>query len=143
MIGDIITFSVFVHKMSFVLFCYCTSAYLSLNNYLVRLPAKMKNNITIWLKACNRHFLFFHQIIALQKLWMMPSISCKKIFSFSRYSIFFCISLLHSSFPISHCFRGWPKINLKVYGVINCLELKAFLFDILRKTKGMTSNLFP
>ena len=24
-------------------------------------------------------------------------------------------------FPVSHCFRGWSKINLKVYDVINCL----------------------
>ena len=24
--------------------------------------------------------------------------------------------------PASHCFRGWLKINLKVYYVINCLK---------------------
>ena len=40
-------------------------------------------------------FLFFHQIIALQKLWKMLFISSKKLFSFSRYSIF-CISVLPS-----------------------------------------------
>ena len=33
-------------------------------------------------------FLFFHQIIGLQKLWKMFFISSKKLFSFSRYSHF-------------------------------------------------------
>ena len=40
-------------------------------------------------------FLFFHQMIALQKLWKMLFISSKKLFLFSRYSIF-CISVLPS-----------------------------------------------
>ena len=31
-------------------------------------------------------FLFFHQMIALQKLWKILFISSKKLFSFSRYS---------------------------------------------------------
>ena len=42
-------------------------------------------------------FLFFHQMIVLQKLWKMLFISSKKLFSFSRYSIF-CISILASFF---------------------------------------------
>ena len=29
-------------------------------------------------------------------------------------SAFFC--------PVGHCFIGWPKINLKVYDVVNCLN---------------------
>ena len=62
----------------------------------------------------------FHQMIALQKLWKMFFISSKKLFSFSRYSSF-CIFFL-SFFPVIHCFRGWFKRNLKVYGVINCLN---------------------
>ena len=33
-------------------------------------------------------FLFFHQILALKKLWKMFFISSKKLFSFSRYSNF-------------------------------------------------------
>ena len=41
-------------------------------------------------------FLFFHQNIALQKLWKMFFVSSKKLFSFSRYSDF-CI--FSSSFP--------------------------------------------
>ena len=40
-------------------------------------------------------FLYFHQMIALQKLWKMLFVSSKKLFSFSRYSNF-CISVLPS-----------------------------------------------
>ena len=67
-------------------------------------------------------FLFFDQMIALKKLWKMLFISSKKVFSFSRYSnfLYFCPSLFF--LPVSHCFRGWSKINLKVHDVINCLN---------------------
>ena len=66
--------------------------------------------------------LFFHQMIALQKLWKMLFISTKKLFSFSRYSIclFFCPCLFF--LPIGHCLKGWSKINLKVHDVINFLN---------------------
>ena len=60
-------------------------------------------------------------MIALQKLWKMLFISSKKLFSFSRYSIFVFLSFplfLH----VGHCFTGWSKINLKVQNVINCLN---------------------
>ena len=65
--------------------------------------------------------LFFHQMIALQKLWKMLFISSKKLFLFSRYSNF-CISVLPSFLHVGHCFRGWSKINRKVHDVINCLN---------------------
>ena len=42
------------------------------------------------------HYLFFHQMIGLQKLWKMYFSSSKKLFWFSRYS-YFC----SFSFPIS------------------------------------------
>ena len=48
------------------------------------------------LKACVPYFdqiLFFHQMIALQKLWKMLFSSSKKLFSFSRYSNFFIFVL--------------------------------------------------
>ena len=61
-----------------------------------------------------------HQMIALQKLWKML-ISSKKLFSFSRCSNF-CISVFPYFPPVSHCFKGWSKINLKVYDIINCLN---------------------
>ena len=46
-------------------------------------------------------------------------ISSKKLFSFSRYSNFL-FPYSHLFLPVGHCFRGWPKINLKVYDAINC-----------------------
>ena len=48
-------------------------------------------------------------------------ISSKKLFLFARYSNF-CISVFPLFLPVSHCFRGWSKINLKVYDVTNCLN---------------------
>ena len=66
-------------------------------------------------------FLFFHQMIALQKLRKMLFSSSKKLFSFSRYSIFVFLSF-PLFLPVGHCFRGWLKINLKVYDVIHCLN---------------------
>ena len=56
-------------------------------------------------------------------------------------------------FPFSHCFIGWSKINLKVYGIINCLNKNLMthcwypvwyldnMFDILRRKKGMALKL--
>ena len=62
-----------------------------------------------------------HQMIALQKLWKKIFISSKKLFSFLRYSNF-CIFIFPYFFPVSHCFRGWFKKNLKVCDVITCLN---------------------
>ena len=67
------------------------------------------------LKACVCYLLsnfYFSPTITLQKLWKMFFISSKKLFSLSS-SLFL---------PVNHCFRGWSKINLKVYGIINCLN---------------------
>ena len=88
-----------------------------------------------------KQIFIFHQMIALQKLWKMFFISSKKLFLFSRY-LNFCISIFPFFFPVSHCFRAWSKINLKFYDIINCLN-KNFLFDILRRKKGMTFKLCP
>ena len=68
------------------------------------------------LSAIFFQIFIFLQMIVLQKLWKMFFISSKKLFSFSRYSDF-CIFV---SPPVRHCFRGWSKVNLKVYNVINC-----------------------
>ena len=62
-------------------------------------------------KACVRHFLFFHQMRALQKLREMISIPSKKFISFLRY-LNFCIPVLPS---FSLC-------RLLLYDVINCLN---------------------
>ena len=82
-----------------------------------------KNVVDTTLKACVCCFLFFHQMVTLQKLSKALLISPTKLFSFLRYSKF-CISILPSLFflPVSHCFRGLLlKTNLKVY-VINYLN---------------------
>ena len=66
-------------------------------------------------------FFVSHQMMALQKLWKTLFISPKKLFSFS----------------VSHCFRGWWKINLKVCDVINCLNKNLITHFVwyLRKEK--------
>ena len=71
--------------------------------------------------AIFHQFYIFHQMIALQKLWKKIFISSKKLFSFLRYSNF-CIFIFPYFFPVSHCFRGWFKKNLKVCDVITCLN---------------------
>ena len=75
-------------------------------------------------------FLFFRQMIVLQKLRKMLLISSKKLFSFSRYSNF-CISVLSFFPPVGHCFRGWLKINLKVYDIVNCLSKNSITHFVL------------
>ena len=39
---------------------------------------------------------------------------------FKKWYLNFCISDFPSLSPLGHCFRGWWKINLKAYDVINC-----------------------
>ena len=78
-----------------------------------------------------------HQRIALQKLLKMFFISSKKLFSFSRYAIF-CISVFPFFLSVSHCFRGWSKINIKVCDIINCLNKNLITHFVwyLKKEKG-------
>ena len=78
-----------------------------------------KNNATSTLHLHLRYFLFFTQMIALQKLW-------KTVFTLFHLKTSFVAQIF--VFPFSpvfllfgHCFRGWFKINLKIYDVINCL----------------------
>ena len=62
----------------------------------------------------------FHQMIALQKLWECFLFHLKSSFRSRDIQVFiFPSSPLF--LPVSHCFRGWSKINVKVYDVINCL----------------------
>ena len=77
----------------------------------------------------------FHQMIALQKLWKI-FFQLKNYFCSPDIQIFvFVSSPLFLS--VNHCFRGCSKINLKVYGVINCLNknLITHFFDILRRKR--------
>ena len=79
----------------------------------------------LFIKACVCYFLlnfYFSPNDSPSK--MMKNvffISCKKLFSFSRYSNF-GNSSAPLFFPVSHCSRGWFKKNFKVYDTINCLN---------------------
>ena len=63
----------------------------------------------------------FNQMIALQKLWKMYFIWSKKLFC-SRDIKIFVFPFPPLFLPVSHWFRGCSKINIKFYGVINCLN---------------------
>ena len=83
----------------------------------------LKEKLSFPLKPVSAIFyqiFIFHQMIGLGKLWKKFFISSKKLFSFLRYLIF-CIFIFPFFFPVSHCFKGWSKKNLKIY-VINCLN---------------------
>ena len=68
---------------------------LKINTVLESSICPMRSYPKCFLSAIFIIFLYFHQMIALQKLWKMLFVSSKKLFSFSRYSIF-CISVLAS-----------------------------------------------
>ena len=109
--------------------------------YLLLEPwqSNLKLASTIFIK-----FLFFHQLIALQKLWKMLFISSKKLFLFLKYSNF-CISVLPSFSAVTHCFRGRSKINLKVYDVINCLNKNSvthFVWYLQKKKRYDSGTLY-
>ena len=66
-------------------------------------------------------FLLFHQMIVLQKLWKILFILFKKLFC--SCDIHFFVFLSFPLFlPVTHCFGGWSKINLKVHDIISCLN---------------------
>ena len=62
--------------------------------------------------------------------------------SFRSQDIQIFVFLSSLSISCSHWLRGWLKINLKNYGVSNCLNqnLITILLDILRRKKDMTLN---
>ena len=74
------------------------------------------------------------QMIVLQKLKMF-FIPSKKLFSFSRYSNF-CISVFLFFPSVSHCFRGWLKINFEVDDVINFLTKNLITHFVWYLEKG-------
>ena len=83
-----------------------------------------RSHVSINVKVCVCYFLsnfYFSPNDTLQKLQKMLFISSKCFFHSGDVKIFvFPSSPLF--LPVSHCFRGWSKINLKVYDVINCLN---------------------
>ena len=62
-----------------------------------------------------------HQMIALQKLKNIFLFHLKNSFRSRDIQIFVFLSS-PLFLPVCHCFRGWSKINLKVYDVTNCLN---------------------
>ena len=82
----------------------------------------------------------FDQMIALQKLWKRFFISSKKFFLSQDIQMFvFPSSPLF--LPVSHCFRAWSKINLKLYDVINCLNDDVIINFMMSSTVFQTQSL--
>ena len=80
------------------------------------------------IKACVRYFVSNFYLSPSDR-YFSPFKNYEKCFSFHLKSSFRSRdiqALVFSSsplfLPVSHCFRGWSKKNLKVYDVINCLN---------------------
>ena len=76
-------------------------------------------------------YLFFHQMTALQKPQKCFLFHFKS--NFCSRGIQICFSIFPLFLPVSHCFRGWLKITLKNYDVINCLN-KNLLTHFMEKS---------
>ena len=75
-------------------------------------------------------FSISHQIIALKNYEKCFLFHLKSSFRSRDIQIFvFPSSPLF--LPVSHCFRDWSKINLKVYDVINCLNKNLYHVSII------------
>ena len=79
--------------------------------------------------AISYKILISHQMIALQKPWKMFLFHLKCSFR-SRDNQVFVFSASPLFFPVSHCFRGLIKRNLKVYDVINCLNENSITYIV-------------
>ena len=79
-----------------------------------------------------RYFLinFYHQMIALQKLKNVYLFHLKSSFRSKDIEIFVFPSP-PLFLPVSHCFRAWFRINLKVHDIINCLN-KNLIIHLVR-----------
>ena len=91
-------------------------------------------------KACVRYFfikfLFFHQIIALQKLWKM-FISSKKVFLFSRYSIFCYFFPFLPEFPDS---KGQMEVGQFLMSWIGLHKFVDVIFGVTQNPLYITSS---
>ena len=87
-------------------------------------------SVLCFFKTFVHYFSLLHQMIALQILWKRVFISPKSSFCSQDIQIFV---FPYSPFflTVGHCFRGWSKINLKVYDVINCLNENLILHFFL------------
>ena len=93
-------------------------------NWILLQERNQETNNLLLFKACVSYFLsnfYFSPNDSPSKTMKIFFISSKKLFLFLRYSNFvFLSSTLF--LPVSHCFRGWSKIDIKVYDIINCLN---------------------
>ena len=80
------------------------------------------------------------QMTALQKLWKMFFISSKTFFHSWDIQIF-VFSSSPLLLPVRHYFRGWSKINLKVYGVTNCLNTNFITYFLWYLEKEKTYDI--
>ena len=82
--------------------------------------------------ACVRNFyqiFISHQVIALNNYEKCFLFHWKSFFVLEIIQNFvFSSSLLF--LPVSHCFRGWWKINLKVSDAINCLNKNLITYKL-------------
>ena len=79
----------------------------------------------------------FYQMIALEKLFLFHLKS-----SFGSWDIqIFVFWPSPLFFPVSHCFRGWPKKNLKIYDVINCLNKNLITHFVWYLEKEITCDI--
>ena len=107
---------------------------------------KSDHNVTLKLaSAIFYQICIFQQMTVLQKLWKMVFISTRKLISFSRYSKFLYFRLPLFFYHVSNCFRGWSQKNLKVYGVIICLNknlITRFVWHLEKEIRGDIETLF-
>ena len=75
-------------------------------------------------KACVLYFLFH-----LKSSFHSQDI---QIFVFSSSTLFLFVS---------HCFRGWSKINVKIYDIINCLKKNLITYFVLYLEKGKSYDI--
>ena len=98
---------------------------------------KLLELVGTFFKACVPYFLTI--------FCFSPNDSPTKLWNSSRDFQIFVFPSSPLFLPVSHCFRAWSKINLKVYDVINCLNknlITHFVQDLWR-WKGIAFKLCP
>ena len=98
-------------------------------------------SMLVYLKACVCYFLSIFYFSPNDS----PSKIMKNVFLFYLKSSFPSRDIQIFVFPsstlflsVSHCFRGWSKINLEIHGVINCLRNNVITYFVwyLEKEKS-------
>ena len=138
-------FSVFDQKINLVVVCVPESFVLIYHIHIyIYLFILFESEIVLMslklVLAIFNQFFYFSPNDSPSKAMKMFFISSKKLFSFSRYSNF-CIFVFPSFFPVSHCFRGWSKKNLKIHVIINCLNKNLIIYFVLYLEKEIRCDI--